>query len=305
MNWRDIEAFVAIVETGSVVGAARRLNATQPAVTRRLQRLEEDIGGGALLDRHSKPLMLTPAGHRVLESCHQVLDALRELRATSATGLVRGEIRLGVVPGLMELAVGAPLDAIKEQFPGLHPQVISHWTIWLIERIRNGTLDCAVCRITGDHQIPSGIGSSPMYVEPIFVVAARDLAIAPRRGDLLGISDLARQEWILNTPGCGYRATLQRAFNRSGLPLRISAELMGDDLKLSLIARGAGLGLSTRRQIERSPYRAELRILEPHDFELKVIISMLRSPSLGDLSPAVDLFQAEIADRLQGDAARA
>ncbi len=50
MNTHDLVAFVAVVETGSIVAASARLNLTQPGVTRRIQNLEEMLGA-QLLDR--------------------------------------------------------------------------------------------------------------------------------------------------------------------------------------------------------------------------------------------------------------
>jgi DNA-binding transcriptional LysR family regulator len=100
MNLFDIEAFVAVVETGSVNRAALRLNLTQPAVTRRIQSFEATVGGAALLDRRAKPPVLTPAGRRVLEGCRQVLKAVTELRATASSGEPSGELRLGIAYGL-------------------------------------------------------------------------------------------------------------------------------------------------------------------------------------------------------------
>ena len=61
MNTHDLVAFVAVVETGSIVAASVRLNLTQPGVTRRIQNLEEMLGA-ELLDRVSKPLKPTQAG---------------------------------------------------------------------------------------------------------------------------------------------------------------------------------------------------------------------------------------------------
>ena len=50
MNTHDLEAFVAVVETGSIVGASIRLNLTQPGITRRIQNLEQGLAT-VLLDR--------------------------------------------------------------------------------------------------------------------------------------------------------------------------------------------------------------------------------------------------------------
>ena len=61
MKTDDIEAFVAVIRSGSLNAAALSLGLTQPAITRRLQSLEQDLGVD-LLDRHTKPLKPTRLG---------------------------------------------------------------------------------------------------------------------------------------------------------------------------------------------------------------------------------------------------
>src|SRR5262249_58289702 len=79
MNLQDIEAFVAVAETGSVNRAAARLNLTQPATTRRIQHFEAAIADAPLFNRTLKPAALTPLGAHVLEHCRRVLAAVPEL----------------------------------------------------------------------------------------------------------------------------------------------------------------------------------------------------------------------------------
>ena len=90
MNIRDLEAFVAVVETGSIVGASARLNLTQPGVTRRIQNLEDGLAA-ALLDRQSKPLKPTSAGREAYEHGRRVLRSLDDLKAgVSPQGELKG-----------------------------------------------------------------------------------------------------------------------------------------------------------------------------------------------------------------------
>src|SRR3546814_2555333 len=70
MNLHDLEAFVAVVEQGSVGAAATRLHVTQPAVTRRLQSLESALGT-RLLDRETRPPQPTVHGRAVLEQARR------------------------------------------------------------------------------------------------------------------------------------------------------------------------------------------------------------------------------------------
>src|SRR5215471_17125383 len=93
LNTHDLEAFLAVVDTGSIVAAAARLNVTQPGITRRIQNLEQTLGA-TLLDRQSKPLRPTAAGREACEHARRVLRTLEDLKSgVAADGAVSGEFR--------------------------------------------------------------------------------------------------------------------------------------------------------------------------------------------------------------------
>ena len=301
MNIPDIEAFVALAETGSVNRAAFRLNLTQPAVTRRIQSFEAAMGGAVLLDRRAKPPILTPEGRRVLEGCRHVLRAMAELKLDTAGGPLAGEIRIGVAHGLAEMVLTGPIDSMRRRFSGVCPRVTSQWTTWLVEQVRNGALDCAIGLVDPDRSMPSGVHSTAIGVEHVVVVASSDVVMPSARGPL-ALRDFAGSAWILNPPGCGYRDAIQRRFDLANLPLRIAAEVFGHHLQISLVARGAGLGLVPRRQIENSRYRRKLRILKLTDFDLQVTIALLHNGFLGRFAPVIEHFQSQIGDALQHNA---
>jgi DNA-binding transcriptional LysR family regulator len=75
-----VRTFVAVVEAGSVSRAARELHLTQPAVTRRVQRLEQAVGA-PLIDRRKRPFALTDVGRAAVERCRRLLSATHELKA--------------------------------------------------------------------------------------------------------------------------------------------------------------------------------------------------------------------------------
>jgi Bacterial regulatory helix-turn-helix protein, lysR family len=80
MNLIDLEAFVSVVDHGSVVAAAASLHLTQSAVTRRIQNLE-DVLGMPLLDRKTRPLQPTRAGQETYEFAKPVLSSVNDLKA--------------------------------------------------------------------------------------------------------------------------------------------------------------------------------------------------------------------------------
>ena len=101
LELHQLRALVFVAETGSVSEAAPRLLLTQPAVTRQIHALEEELGG-ALFDRATKPLTPTALGKAALEHARRILHMSEDLRAlvSSDGGTLRGELRLGVVSSL-------------------------------------------------------------------------------------------------------------------------------------------------------------------------------------------------------------
>jgi DNA-binding transcriptional LysR family regulator len=299
MTLNEIEAFVAVAETGSVNRAAQRLHLTQPAMSRRLQKFEAALGVATLLDRSTKPPVLTPTGRKVLVHCRLVLRAMVELKASSSkANEPAGDLRIGVAHGLGDVVLGAPLDDLVQRFPGVRLQVSANWTTRLIDEIRSGALDCAIGLITHEHAVPPGIQVASLGPERIVVVTARDAKPLTKRKGGTSLLDLADLGWILNPVGCGCRAALERACDRVKASMRISAEVFGEDLQLSAIVRRGGLGLVPHRQLEHSPHRKRLRIVTVSDFTLQATIAVLHGSSLGPVRVAVERLKAQVADRL-------
>lgn len=143
MKIDDMDAFVAVIRCQSTNLAAEALQLTQPAITRRVQNFEEDLGA-TLLDRNTKPLKPTPMGLRVYEQCKAILreiDSLRELVAND--GAPSGTLRLGVPQTLGDVVLLDALAQIREAYPQLRTQVTSGWGSSLIARMENGELDAA------------------------------------------------------------------------------------------------------------------------------------------------------------------
>lgn len=298
MNIADIRAFVAVAETGSVNRAAVRLNLTQPAVTRRIQSFENALGEGLVFDRAVKPAVLTAAGRRVLDHCRCVLTAVAELEACATSAAdPSGELRAGVAHGLGEMVLTTPLDAVRRLFPRIQLQISSNWSMGLIEDIRSGALDCAVGLFTEAHGVPAGISAIPLGAEQVVVVSASKPATR-RDGAPWRLRDLAGESWFLNPPGCGCRAALARAFERQQLPMLIAAEIFGEDLQLSLLARAGGLGLVPRRQFDQSPHRQGLQVLAVQDFVVPTTVTLIRNALPGRFDPVIELLVHELKTKL-------
>jgi DNA-binding transcriptional LysR family regulator len=262
MNSHDLEAFAAVVETGSIVGASRRLHLTQPGISRRVQSLEESLGT-VLLDRQSKPLRATVDGRRAYEMARRVLTSIAELRSTvgSETDFV-GELRLGVSPFLADQVLAAPFEDLHRSFPRLMIRVTNAWSADLMSMVQSGTLDAAVVALTEGAEPLRQHTRELLAQHALLVVASPKLGL-PRRPSL---QDLASRPWIMSIDGCGMRAAIRRAFEGAGLALKVAIEAPSAEFRLSLVARGVGLGITSRPALDSSPLRDEVCVLEVSDF---------------------------------------
>src|SRR5205814_5384369 len=126
-----------------IVEASARLNLPQPGVSRRIQNLGEMLGV-ELLDRLSKPLKPTAAGHEAYEQGRRLLRMLDDLKSGVAKdGIVRGEFRLGITPYLSESGLTGPLDILRAEFPALGLRVVSGWSQNLVELVSSIEIDAA------------------------------------------------------------------------------------------------------------------------------------------------------------------
>jgi DNA-binding transcriptional LysR family regulator len=226
MNMHDLEAFLAVVETGSIVAASARLNLTQPGVTRRIQNLEEVLGA-PLLDRQSKPLKPTSAGREAYEHGRRVLRSVEDFKASVSTqGDVRGEFRLGVMPYLSEAALSIPIDRLRSEFADLTLRVTSGWSPRLVEQVARNELDAAAVCLVDGIKPPEDLIGEDLGTQHVMLIAAPSLRV-PKPATLY---DLSRFAWVMNESGCGFRSYIRQTLDAARLPFTVAVEALNPDL---------------------------------------------------------------------------
>lgn len=294
MEFDDIRAFVAVAEARSVSRAARALYLTQPAVTRRMQRLESALGV-TLCDRTRRPVTLTEAGQTVLERCRRVLEAVRDVRSSSEGAAVSPrELRIGVAHALTEVTLTQPVERVQRRFPHVSLCLSTGWTRELLERVRARTLDGAVILLPDDERMPAGLDATRLGRERLVVVGPRE-GSAPRFDGMASLGDVG---WILNPEGCAARALLQRSLLTAGVRMRVAVETYTYDLQLALVARQRGLSLVPARILARSPLRSRLRVRHIRGLDFPLTIWAVRSPATPDLDAIWDELHQALTERL-------
>lgn len=289
-----MRAFVAVANLGSVSLAARDLNVTQSAVTRRLQRLETSLGT-TLLDRRTRPVLLTGAGQMTLERCRRLLNDVREVRAAASNGgPLKGEFRVGVAHALTEFTLTGPVGEIRRQFPGLALRTSTGWSREVLERVRSGALDAAVILLAEGESLPAEVAGTQIAKERLVVVASRQHG--PRR--VRNIQDLAGVRWILNPEGCAARAGLRRALLQADIDMMVAVEAYNYELQLALVAENRGLSLVPERILNRSRQRSRLRVLHVAGLEFPLAVWVLHREPLAGLDRVVAELGRSLTEKL-------
>jgi DNA-binding transcriptional LysR family regulator len=135
MDFRQLKALLAIADTGSMTKAAEMLNIVQPAVSRQLKLLEEDVGV-VLFERHRMGMQLTPDGEILAAYARRVLQELERARGEIRPGqhALQGKVSVGLLPSTAERLAyaGQPLRA---RISGIRLQFLvgyaGHMQTWL------------------------------------------------------------------------------------------------------------------------------------------------------------------------------
>jgi DNA-binding transcriptional LysR family regulator len=294
MNLIDLEAFVSVVDHGSVVAAAAGLHLTQSAVTRRIQNLEDALGT-PLLDRQTRPLQPTRAGQETYEFAKPVLSSVNDLK----TGIMHGgepsgDFRFGMTRALGDLAIGSSIRRLRADFPKVRIQAFVQWSGVLLERLANQTLDSAVVLLPEGNTPPASLVSECLGTQPFTIVAAK----AKRLSQSATLQELSSSAWILNPHGCGVRQQLEVALLQHGLPFVTAVEAEGYELQLSLISEGVGLGLVMPQVFYSSSLRGHMKLVKAKDFSPMQNVWLLHSRHVGRLAPAVRCVRDAVKQEL-------
>lgn len=178
MNLRQLEHVIALAEEGSFARAAQRVHLSQPALTRSIQTIEEDLDI-VLFDRTTREVQITPAGQIVMQRARKVLFETRCLRRD--IDLLKnhelGSVTFGTGPYPAAILLHAALGELAGTHPKLRINVVVDSGPKLVDRLHDETIDFLVVDIRGA-QVTSEINviALPKYDLAWFVREGHPLA---------------------------------------------------------------------------------------------------------------------------------
>ena len=236
---RQVDAFRAVMITGTITGAAEMMNISQPAVTRLIQELERALGFD-LFTRQGRQIVPTIESRMFfdeVETSHLGLDQLTQ-SAANIREHKEGSLRLVTIPSVVTMFIGQILKAFDTAFPNVAVSLEVQPTQRVFEYITSGQCDL-------------GISTLPMESPAVVsqpVLRGQSVCIFPKRHRLhskakITPKDLEGEEFISYRSDSLYRHRVDQVFSKSKVNRSLRYEARTTDTICKLVANGIGVSV--------------------------------------------------------------
>ena len=214
MDLANLNAFIAIAEAGSFSEAGERLHLTQPAVSKRIAGLEQQLNV-RLFDRIGREVSLTEAGRALLPRAYQILNVLDDTRRalTNLNGEISGRLTLATSHhiGLHRL------PPLLRAFTRAHPQVALDIQFLdsevAYEEVLHGRAELAVITLAPETRPP--VAATAIWDDVLDFVAAPEHSLA--RNGAVSLADVARHPAVFPGDNTFTHHIVRRLFEAEGL----------------------------------------------------------------------------------------
>jgi DNA-binding transcriptional LysR family regulator len=198
----QIKYFLALARSLNFTRAAEQCNVTQPALTKAVQKLEQELGG-VLIHRERQLTQLTDLGKLVLPTLERAYTAAESVRSLAGE-FKRKEIaplKVALASGVSAAIIEAPLVEIARFMPGLQVELIEAEPQDTVDMLLNGDVSAAIAGDDGLGELPVRIDHWRLFRERFLVLMPRD----SRHAELAAIPTdvLEKAVWIEPTGGEG------------------------------------------------------------------------------------------------------
>jgi DNA-binding transcriptional LysR family regulator len=289
MEWQQLEYFQTLARIQHVTRAAESLSLSQPALSRSIARLEEELGV-PLFERQGRSIMLNRYGQLFLKRVNRILKEFEEGKQ-ELSDLIHpehGEVALGFLHTLGTSLIPDVIGAFRAQSPAVSFQLIQNHSYSLLEHLDAGELDLCVLAEPTETNMP--IQWTPLWSEELFAIVPLGHPLAGERSILL--EEIAHESFIFLKKGYALRRTTDRLFQQIGVSPHITFEGEEAATVAGLVAAGLGVSLlPDLRGLDKSKI-VHIPVREP---KCERVIGMALVEG-GYLSPAALRFKEFVLD---------
>ena len=255
MNLTTLKYLVSIAELGSLTAAAGAHYVTQPAISIRLRKLQDELGV-ALVEPKGRGVRLTRAGEVVLDYARRFgrleEELLREI--ADLEGLERGRIAIGTIDAASAYVLPRVFSRFRERYPGIDISLEVMATNPLLMELRAGRLDLVV----GTLPIEGGgdLEVFPIYTERLLLVAHPRHPLSRRRN--LTSAALGGHAFISFHEGAITRRIIEKVLSAQGVSPRVTMTTDSPEAIRNLVAAGLGMAILPEKVVRDDIRRRSL-----------------------------------------------
>jgi DNA-binding transcriptional LysR family regulator len=229
---------VEVARQGSVSRAAENLLVSQPALTARLKRLEEELGA-SLFVRQPRGMRLTEAGEAYLPFAMRALDTLAEGRhvVNAYEGGGAGRLALGAAPAVSTYVLPALLKRFAVGHPRVAVSVRTGHSEEVLDLVLREQVDLGLVRALRHPEIVN----TPLYEDRLVLVVEPEHRFASRRG--IEVAEIGQEQVILFDRTSSYHELTSAFFRRAGVLPAGVMELDNIDAAKKMVQEGFGVAL--------------------------------------------------------------
>lgn len=238
MDLRQLRTILAVAETGSLTKAAELLHVVQPALSRQLRQLEEELGA-PLFERNRNGMVLTSPGRRFVDQVRISLKGLNQAKAdiNAAEASLMGSVSIGMLPGLASSLAGPLVRSLRSQYPELRVRIATGFSDFLQHGVEQGRID--IC-LMGDYLQSELLNTTPIFREPMYVVGLPNCGLS--QSIPIDLAEVAKMPLVVPEVE-SLRNVIDRACTIIGVNLNPVAESDSTAVLLDLVESGIGFGI--------------------------------------------------------------
>lgn len=253
--------FYTVANNGNITAAAKELNISQPAISKSIKNLEEQLGG-TLFIRTKRGVILTSEGKEFYNYIKKAIEYITsaENKFTDLINLEIGCIRIGISTTLTKEFLLPYLEKFHKLYPNIDIMISTNISSELLTKLRNGLIDIVILNLNTKKYDDDIEIIKCKKINDCFVVNKDYLNLNKLN---LSIKDLNDYPLILQTKESNTRKFIDNFAKEHNVILKPNMELASYTLVVTLAKIGFGIGYATKEYIKKELENKEL-------FELKI-----------------------------------
>jgi len=257
MDIRELEIFLTVAELLHFGRASQACNLSASALTRTIQRLEEQVEHPLFL-RDNRTVRLSPAGEQFRTYARQAIQEWQSFHTTIKNEqAVAGTLSIYASITAVYSLLPHLLEAYRSAYPEVQLELRTGAAEQAVERLQSGEIDLAVAALPDRHR--SRIEFLPITTTPlVFIASKSNISEIPTNDGQL---DLSRAPLVLPQTGLS-RLRLNKWLKEQRITPNIISEVSGNEAIIPMVRLGCGVGIVPQLVLDRSPFRDDVVVVD-------------------------------------------